>query len=842
MKRTSPFLLPCLASLCFVPLACAQIPAQPGAQTAQTAQNPQPAKGYTFVYRADKKLQAVSVAGTFNNWNSTANPMRVDADGLTWRATLPLELGKYGYKFVLNGNNWIVDPTTATETDADNNANSVLTLSAQGNTSLAPPTATTPGNADKVVVLTPDKVKDPDALPQTFTYRADKKLDSVSVAGQFNGWNSNADALTVGADGLTWSATLPLAVGSYQYKFVLNGDTWIVDPNNPRRFTEANGNVNSLVVVAPSDYDKPASPDDGQTTVSALRHEQNAAYLNFDRGKLLFSLRTRPNDLRAVRLVVGTRGLPMKLVKSDEPFAFYQTEMAWDGKTDLAYRFELVDGSRTELFGANGLATPTQPFQVVAKNFKPFVVPDWVERAVFYQIFPDRFENGDKTNDPPNVVAWNSAPTGNSRFGGDIAGVKQHLPYLSDLGISGVYFNPVFKSPSPHRYDAQDYKQIDPAFGTNAQFAALTRELQKRGIRTVMDFVFNHTSTQFPAFADVRKNGAASPYKDWYLVKSFPVRVQNPPNYLAWGGFSAMPKLNLMNPATGDYMLNLVNYWKGQVPLAGLRLDVADEVDIRFWRQLRTRVKGLDPQTWIVGERWQDASPWLRGDQWDSAMNYPFLDANVAFFAEGKTSASEFIHRLMEIYNSYPPQVSRNMMNLLSSHDKPRFLTVAKNDAHLQQLAATLQFTWPGAPSIYYGEELAMQGGPDPDNRRGMEWNRATNDNPMLRFYKRLIQVRNNNRVLQSGDPAILLSDDANKTLAYSRTLGDDVAIMAFNRSDKTQTLSIPLSSGAATTKARIRGFSDALSGQKFSPGNAPTLTLKLAPLSSAILLPIGSS
>ena len=303
--------------------------------------------------------------------------------------------------------------------------------------------------------------------------------------------------------------------------------------------------------------------------------------------------------------------------------------------------------------------------------------PSWVEKTVFYQIFPDRFENGDKTNDPPNVAPWNSKPTGDSRFGGDIAGVQQHLPYLKNLGIGSVYFNPVFESPSNHRYDATDFKKIDPQFGTNAEFAALTKQMQSDGIRTVMDFVFNHSSTDFAPFADVRKNGANSAYKDWYLVKSFPVRVANPPNYLAWNGFAAMPKLNLTNPQTADYMLDLVDFWKKEVPLSGIRLDVADEVDIRFWRQLRTRVKALDPQMWIVGERWQDATPWLKGDQWDGAMNYPFRDANLAFFAENKTSPSQFATRLMELYNAYPPQVSRAMLNMLSSHDTPRFGSLA---------------------------------------------------------------------------------------------------------------------------------------------------------------------
>ena len=822
MKTQIKLLLACgLLSVCLVPLACAQTPAVP---IAQTARNPQTA-GYEFVYRADKKLKSVNLAGTFNSWNTAATPMHSDADGLTWRATLPLELGVYQYKFVLDGDNWVTDPTT--NVAPDGSGNSLLTLTAAGNASRFSGEVT-PGNADKIEFVTPDTLMKKGGLPHEFVYRADKKLDSVSVAGQFNGWDKSANPLAVDADGLTWRVTLPLTTGAYQYKFVVNGDTWILDPAARKTFTEADGNANSLLLVTPPDYKTPASPDDGATTLSALRHDQSVPYLNYDRGQLRFELRARPDDLSAVALQIGQKRVPMKRIQSDDVYAFYQAEIPWDGVTKLSYNFALKDGARSEIFGAKGLGSPA-PFQINAQNYQPFVVPNWVEKTVFYQIFPDRFENGDKTNDPPDVAAWNSAPTGESRFGGDIAGVKQHLPYLKNLGVGSVYFNPVFASPSNHRYDATDFKKIDPQFGTNAQFAQLTRELQKDGIRTVMDFVFNHSATNFAPFADVVKNGAKSPYKDWYVIKSFPVRVQNPPNYLAWSGYAAMPKLNLTNPATADYMLDLVNFWKKEVPLSGIRLDVADEVDIRFWRRLRARVKSLDPQMWIVGERWSNASPWLRGDQWDAAMNYPFLFANVDFFAEDKSSATQFTARLMELYNAYPPQVSRAMLNLLSSHDRPRFLTVAHNAAKLQQLAATVQFTWPGAPSIYYGEELGMEGGADPDNRRAMQWQKATPDNSMLSFYKKLIAIRNHNPVLQSGDPAILMANDAAKTFAFSRTSGDSTAVIAVNRSQSAQTLEVPL--------ARVGKFADALGGKSYAVENG-RLKVEIAPLSSAILLP----
>ena len=830
MKLKNSLLLLCVSPLVMVLVACAQTAATPPASLAQTAAQAaaQNARNYEFIYRADKKLDSVNLAGEFNNWSMTATPMRADADGLIWRARVPLAAGRHFYKFVLNGKTWVFDPATQSETDAQGNLNSLLTLTVDGENSSALSTQSAPGNADKVTILTADKVRDANAPTHEFVYRADKKLDSVSVAGEFNGWNTTATPMHADADGLTWRARVPLNYGSYQYKFVLNGDNWVLDPANARRLTEADGNVNSQLQIAPPDYQTPATPDDGTDDPSALLHEQSVPFLNYDQGRLRFRLRARPDDLRAVALQIGARSLPMKLIEQNDTFAFYQAEIAWDKKTDLSYRFVLTDGARTEFFGANGLDDKATSFRLSAANYRPFVVPNWVEKTVFYQIFPDRFENGDKANDPANLTAWNAAPTGNSRMGGDVAGVEKHLPYLSDLGISGVYFNPVFQSPSNHRYDAQDYRKIDPQFGTNAEFGALTRALQKRGIRTVMDFVFNHSATTFAPFADVRKNGAASPYKDWYLAKSYPLRVQDPPNYLAWGGYAAMPKLNLTNPATANYMLDLVNYWDKEAALSGLRLDVADEVDVRFWRQLRARAKGLDPQLWIVGERWGDAAPWLRGDQWDGAMNYPFLFANVDFFADQKSSASQFTARLMEIYNSYPPQAARAMMNILSSHDRPRFLTVAGDDARLQQLAATVQFTWPGAPSIYYGEELGMKGGADPANRAGMEWDKATPQNAMLGFYKKLIRIRNANPVLQSGAPTILASDDADKTFAYARTLGEQTAIIAVNRSGMEQFVDVPFAGAGRVA--------DALGGQTASVDKG-RLKVKLAPLSAAILL-----
>ena len=525
------------------------------------------------------------------------------------------------------------------------------------------------------------------------------------------------------ADGRTWRLTLNLPYGRQTYKFVLSGssgETWIADPQ-AKTVRDPDGNTNSLLTLLPTDYARPARPDDGMIAASALLHEpSDISYLNYDRGALRFALRARPNDLRGVTLVVNGKPIPMEPATAegarsdaDDLYTRYIAHVPWDRKSDLSYTFALADSARTAAFGADGLApagAKATPFTLRAKTFQPFVVPAWVEKSVIYQIFPDRFADGDRRNDPPDVVAWDTKPTYNNRFGGDTAGVREHLDYLSGLGVSAVYFNPVFASPSNHRYDTSDYKKVDPQFGTNAEFADLTRAMKARGIRTVMDFAFNHTATDFSAFTDVRQKGAASPYKDWYFVHSFPVHGGEKPNYDAWYGYESMPKLNVLNPSTRDYLLGVADYWEGEIPLGGMRLDAANEVNPRFWRLLRAQVKTAHPDTWIVGEVWGDGTPWLGGDQWDSVMDYPFRDACLRFFAQGTMKPTEFTGSLMTLYSRYAPQVSRNLMNLLSSHDTPRFLTLCKSDAPVDKLAVAVQLTWAGTPSIYYGEELGMEG------------------------------------------------------------------------------------------------------------------------------------
>ena len=672
---------------------------------------------------------------------------------------------------------------------------------------------------------------------RTLTYVADKSLKSVGLAGTFNNWDKGATPMKVGEDGRTWTTSLPLPYGRTQYKFVLDGETWIVDPKG-KTVDDGNGHQNSEIVVLPPDFDAPAAPRDGVVATSVLRHTPGLPDANVDRGRLTLKLRVRKGDVAAVRLQPATGApLPMSRVAGDDLTDVYEAVLPARKTT---YTFGIADGRVWRAFGADGLDGKTS-FLYDPATARRIVVPAWPERGVVYQLFPDRFANGDRKNDLPGTLPWTStALKYDSRLGGDVAGIRRHLPYLGDLGVGTVYFTPIFDSPSYHRYDARSFVKVAPDFGTNADFALLTKQMRARGIRTVLDFAFNHTATDGPWFSDLRKNGASSKYKAFYFPKSFPIKVGPNPNYEAWFGFPSMPKLDQGNPAVRKASLAAIDYWRRNASLAGVRLDVANEIDPTLWRELRRKEKAVSPDFWIVGENWSDGTPWFGGDQWDSQMGYQFRDAALGFFPDGKTTATAFADRLMSVYAMYPPQVSRNLMTLIGSHDTPRFLTLCKGDGALMRLAATVQLAWPGAPMVYYGDELGMTGGADPMNRKGMAWPTANAGNAMLRFYRRMIAVRDANPALQSGDPAILLADDAKRCLAFSRTLppvarqssiDDRQSIVALNRSATPQKLLLPLPS-----PLKGKALLDALSGRRYAPG--ATLALTLGPKTAVVLVP----
>ncbi len=679
-----------------------------------------------------------------------------------------------------------------------------------------------------------------------FEYRADPKVQTVSLAGTFNGWNKFAHPMTKQGDGRTWKTEIRLSPGEYQYKFVVDNDRWVIDPAAKKSQDDGTGNVNSYLVVLPPSYAKPAKIGDGEITESALRHEMAIPYLNLDRGKLSIRLDARAGDIEKVILSTSDRQrVQMRRDRLDALTDQFVGTVRWNGKSKLGYTMTVVDGSFARFYaGGPNLLTQIeeQSNWISPEDFKPFVVPSWVEKTVFYQIFPDRFANGDKRNDPKTVEPWTAQPSWWNRFGGDAAGIRKHLGYLKDLGIDGLYINPIMAAPSNHRYDPSDFYRVDPEFGTNQEFGDLTKALLLAGIRTVLDQTFDHSGVQFEPFVDLLKNQASSKYKDWFMVKSYPVEVKRNPPYEGWNNAEAMPKLNVQNPAVRKHLLDSVDYWMKNATLAGWRLDVAGEMPSSFWREFRPFVKARNPEAWICGEVWERGTPWLSGDQFDATMNYPFRGAVIHWLVQRDITASQFVGSLSQIYNWTVPQVSRNQLNLLSSHDTERFLTLAKNDQATARLAATVQFTWPGTPSIYYGEELGMEGGKDPDNRRPMRWDLARAENPMLAHYKKLISLRRRHPVLQSGDPVVLSSDDAKQVAVYGRELGPDTAIVALNRSNQQQQVAISVAGKPAFVKSLAR-YRDGLAQSKVQANpRGQKLTVTLAPKSAAVLLPSAES
>ena len=648
-----------------------------------------------------------------------------------------------------------------------------------------------------------------------FLYVSDVRLERVSVAGTFNDWNKDANPLKSSPDGKTWRTSVSISAGKHAYKFVLNGETWITDPKAVRNEDDGNGNINSVLLVLPEGYEAPAVKGDGTITLSAVKHEQKLPGLNWDRGQLTLTVEARSGDVKSVAVVytLGTSvravRVPMSLRSEDDFTARYSATVNWDRKVDIHYAFELYDGGRGPLTLDNsgtwyarevGTANPDSRYVLSSKTYQPVTPPTWVEKSIVYQIFPDRFANGSKANDPEGVVPWDGEPTYANFFGGDLAGVSQHLGYLKEFGANCVYFNPIFEGPSNHRYEATDYKRVDHRLGTNSEFAQLTRDMDREGIKTVLDGVFNHTAVDFFAFGDILKNQEKSKYLSWYTVKQFPVTVSDPPPYEAWFGFKSMPKLNNSNPAVRGYLLSVPDFWDKTAKVAGWRLDVANEIPSDYWRLFRKRVKSHGQDKWIVGEFWGDASPWLKGDQWDSVMNYQFRNAVLGFVAQGKTTPTQYWNALMRTYDAYGPQVSRNLMNLLGSHDTSRILTECGNDGRLARLAAMLQFTWVGAPSVYYGDELGMEGGRDPDNRRPMRWDLKTPSNAFLSLYKSLAALRLGDSNLESGNPELVKALDDKKVLLFLRTNGDSSTLVAVNRGTEPAKLAVPQNEAAKIT------------------------------------------
>ena len=497
------------------------------------------------------------------------------------------------------------------------------------------------------------------------------------------------------------------------------------------------------------------------------RPESEYAYLYKD-GQLHIRIRTKKEDIKRIVLHYGDPFIfiedlyeatkEMDKVTTDDLFDYWQVSVSVR-HARIQYLFELEDTAGEKiLYGDRGVAAYTKEnLDFVMNGFKlPFIheidgcaVPDWVAQTVWYQIFPERFANGNPAISPKGVRPWDAsiAPQVLDFFGGDLQGIIDHLDYLQDLGITGLYLCPIFESPSNHKYDTIDYFEIDRHFGDKETFRQLVKEAHARGMKIMLDAVFNHIGYDSPQWQDVVKHGEDSIYKDWFHIKEFPVSSENLWNsrdlsYHAFAFAGYMPKLNTANPEVKAYLLKVATYWIEEFDIDAWRLDVANEIDHQFWRDFRKAVLAKKPDLYILGEIWHSSQPWLKGDEFHAVMNYPLSESIKDYFLRGHKETQRFIWEINSQSMYYRQQISEVMFNLLDSHDTERILTTAKGDLQSVKSALAFLYLQRGTPCIYYGTELALIGCPDPDCRRVMPWERVSADNDMLNFMKDLIQLR----------------------------------------------------------------------------------------------------
>jgi cyclomaltodextrinase len=414
-------------------------------------------------------------------------------------------------------------------------------------------------------------------------------------------------------------------------------------------------------------------------------------------------------------------------------------------------------------------------------------VPYWVKDAIFYQIFPDRFANGDPTNDPPNVQKWGTLPTINGFQGGDLRGILQRFDYLLELGVNALYLNPLFLSSSPHRYNTFDYYRIDPKLGDILDFHALIDLAHRNNVHVILDGVFNHCGRGFFAFVDVLENGDHSPYKDWFHIYHLPLDAYGhgeAKHYATWWNFKSLPKFNTGNPQVREYLMGVARHWIEQ-GADGWRLDVPNEIDDDdFWAEFRHVVKTANRDAYLLGEIWTADQRWANDTHCDGLMDYPVREGLLACLT-GKETVVQFADKVENLLAFYPRDNVYAMYIPLGSHDTERVASLLGNDLAKIKLAFMFQFAYPGAPAIYYGDEVGLEGGRDPDCRRAFPWDPAQWKGDLQAWVRDLVAARKARPSLRHGEFSRLFVDEEQGLYAFARTLGEEKTVVILNVSDK---------------------------------------------------------
>ena len=660
----------------------------------------------------------------------------------------------------------------------------------------------------------------------------DEEVVSVSLRGSFNSWGEWP--MEKQPDG-TWSITVDLEPGEYQYKFYINGkwpqdmstarDGGPVDPNAVGYINDGFGGQNAICRIK----------EEVTEGVVLVHNPDDPAYLCIADERLVIRLKTSPHKVAKVFLVTDEGKWPIERQLQWEYGEVFRLSLEFPDS--LKYRFVgyTIEGTEFSL-----PEDPSQSFFFDGINYFPQL--KWVSQGIIYQIFPDRFYNGNPENDSlalksdeflfnklwdqhdlwekegPILSAWDNPISTqhccHQYFGGDLTGIIDKLDYLKELGVTALYLNPIFDSGSAHGYDTHDYMKVSTKFGTEEDLQQLLNEAHRRDMRVIFDFVPNHTGLGFWAFQDVVKKGKESPYWDWYFIHQWPFTPGDPSAYEAWWGVGSLPKLNTGNLEVREYLFKVVHYWLN-FGADGWRVDVPNElVEAQaFFREMRQITKMEKPDAYLIAEIWQLDSSWVKGDQFDSMMNYA-LGRDILFnFAKGSIDGESALANLSRYFAAYGENVTAMGFNLVSSHDTGRILTDlgGGNFGDLPdpkaverlKLLSTLLYTLPGAPVIFQGDERGILGEKEfyDSHRYPIQWDTA--DESLISHYKKLAQLRREIPALMSS--VIRVNYGTDSLISFFRgEQGNDEVLIVANNGAETVKFELPFGNWRSVTEGEV--------------------------------------
>ncbi len=511
--------------------------------------------------------------------------------------------------------------------------------------------------------------------------------------------------------------------------------------------------------------------------------ESNYCFATSEKNIVLRLRLSREDEVKKVFVIYGCKYDFFKVQKQkemkkryeDKLFVYYETELEL---TDvrLTYVFKIISFEGRYFYSEDGL-TEKYNFKYNFYNCFQYAYINnsdvhkkvgYMDNALFYEIFVDRFRMGNTKKDTSYInMKWGDKPTPKSFLGGDLEGIRKELKYLKKLGVNALYLTPIFKSISNHKYDIEDYFEIDEQFGSKEDLKNLVIDAHKEGIKVVLDAVFNHISDRNVLYKDVLEKGKESKYYDWFIFKNGKCEC--------FSSCSYMPKLNCDNKEVQDYLIKVGKYYIEEFDIDGWRLDVSDEVSHAFWKRFRKEIKETKKEVVLIGENWHDANSYLRGDEFDSIMNYAFTKALLDYLAFNKFDSFDMSAKLNELLTRNTTTVNKMMLNLLDSHDTLRFYTEVKNNLDKYLIAIALLFFYEGVPCIYYGDESLMEGGYDPDSRRGFVKNV---DNEAYNLIKKLAHIRRykgfiNSKLYISSENGLLILNRVSSKVSYKLVINN---------------------------------------------------------------------